>query len=65
MSKKKHFANRIARPYAKFQNEHVGVKFVNFDENTVLHIYQVLADLLAEQNNVPKIKLSFKKENVV
>lgn len=37
------------------------VSFVNFNDNTVLNIFQVLS-LLAEQNGTPKVKLTLRKE---
>lgn len=36
--------------------------YANFNDNTALHIFQVLADLLAEQEGLEPVKLSLKEK---
>lgn len=49
----------------ELDNEPKQVTFVNFNDTTVLHIFQVLSDLLAEQEGLPKVKLTLKKKEAI
>lgn len=62
MSKTKNPASVVTTSRALQQKElKPSATFVNFNDTTVLHIFQVLSDLLAEQENTEKVKLSIKK----
>lgn len=55
-------ASTLARHDVKPQPSNASFTFINFNDNTALRIYQVLADLLCEQENIEPVKLSLKKK---
>lgn len=51
-----------ARDEAPSTTKETTITFVNFNDTTVLHIFQVLSDLLAEQDGFEPVKLTVAKE---